>query len=179
MRVVAIVALTIAVACSQTKPTPRPAPVSPAAPVRVEPVAPAETEPPLVDTTVAGHHVVVNHEKGRGERIEIDGATLFPRDCETATDGLCSKAHRAGDHVTHQELVAERADQGTLDLVFKGTAPGNTMCATFTVWRLHVDGKGARVGAPAEGCFGSIEREDVQFGATVTVRLNKSTVTLK
>ena len=157
-------------------------PPKPTAPRVMKQNAPFEAD-------VAGHHLSVrfadspasdsSHVPPRIATIELDGATLYPRDCAAKSKTkllACSNAHRAVKDADDLHAVAHHETETQIQLLVAGRSGSNLECGAHDYWLLRVDKSGATASEPAAGCFTlpSLDPDAlnpvVEWGASLTVR---------
>lgn len=96
--------------------------------------------------------------------LALDNVTLYPPDCTTARDGLCSPSHQAlrGDGASTGHIFGKGRDLSLLAFeerddrayaLFGATTIGSPECGAYAFWILRLDAKGIHVTPPLEGCF--------------------------
>lgn len=149
----ALLVVAVALGCGSSPP-PRPPP------------APTTRKVPPLEAEVGGRHLVVRfagaslhgdaHAAERITSIELDGATLYPRDC--AAKGktkllACSHGHRAVTKANDFHLVGKRTSDKLVELLIAGRSSNSLECGAHDYWVLRVDKSGASASEPAVGCF--------------------------
>lgn len=152
------------------------------------PPQPMKANAPL-EADIGGHHLVVrfagspaadkSHAPPRIASIEVDGATLFPRDCATKSKTkllACSNAHRAVKDAVEFHVVSQHVTDAQVQLLIAGRSGSNLECGAHDYWVLRVDKSGASATEPAAGCFTmpsldpDAQNPVVEWGNALTVR---------
>ncbi len=144
---------------------------------------------PPFEADVAGHHLTVrfadsplddtSHAPPRVQSIELDSASLFPRDCAAKSKTkllACSAGHRAVKNAVDFHVVAHRGTDAQLQLLVAGRTGGSTECGAYDYWVLSVDKSGFNASEPVSGCFTlpsldpDAQNPVVEWGPPLTVR---------
>jgi hypothetical protein len=132
-----------------------------------KPAAPPPTKKvPALEADVGGKHLTVRfadalvhgdaHAPARIVSIDVDGNTLYPRDCAAKSKTpllACSKAHRAIDKAVDFHLVSSHVTESAVELLIAGRAGNSIECGAYDYWVLHVDKNRSFATEPASGCF--------------------------
>jgi hypothetical protein len=159
---------------SVPRPSPPPAPAS-ASPSRAPPLA----RPPV--RLAVGRRVLEitfdAHASGRVATVQEGERTFVPTSCSSPGEGLCGAAHRVlrgegsrpskgalADRREHESfgkgadvlLVATHEGADVALALFASTTWGSPECGAYAYWVARLDARGARVGEPLLGCFGTV-----------------------
>lgn len=117
------------------------------------------------EADIGGHHLAVkladtlaagDHSAPRVQSIDLDGATLYPRDCAAKSKNkllACSSGHRALKNADDLLMVANKVSEGRVELLLATRSNSSLDCGATAYWLLHIDKSGASASEPAAGCF--------------------------
>jgi hypothetical protein len=166
----------VASACSSPPPPPK------------APPPPMKHNAPL-EADIGGHHLVVRFADSpvadtskappKIAAIDLDGATLFPRDCAAKSKSkllACTNAHRNVKDAVEFHVVSQHVTEAQVQLLIAGRSSSNVDCGAHDYWVLRVDKSGASATEPAAGCFTmpsldpDAQNPVVEWGNALTVR---------
>jgi len=154
MRVGVLLLTFVVSACGSPPPPPPKAP------------PPSMKKVPPLEADLGGKHLAVrfadvpaddrSHAAPKIQLIELDGTTIYPRDCAAKSKTpllACSKAHRAITNAVDFHMVANRVTDALVELLIAGRSASSLECGAYDYWVLRVDKHGFSASEPATGCF--------------------------